>query len=55
MPAHAGQLRLAGMALLGGIGFTMSLFITLRALPGYPLLQMDARNGVFGEASGGAV
>ena len=46
MPAHAGRLQLAGTALLCGIGFTMSLFITILAFPGDPLLQAEAKIGI---------
>ncbi|TCH96333.1 Na+/H+ antiporter NhaA [Roseococcus sp. SYP-B2431] len=46
MPAYAGRLQLAGTALLCGIGFTMSLFITLLAFPGDPLLQAQAKLGI---------
>jgi NhaA family Na+:H+ antiporter len=46
MPAHAGRLQLAGTALLCGIGFTMSLFITLLAFPGDALLQAQAKIGI---------
>jgi len=46
MPAHAGRAQLLGVALLCGIGFTMSIFITLLAFPGNELLQSEAKMGV---------
>ncbi|WP_349679060.1 MULTISPECIES: Na+/H+ antiporter NhaA [unclassified Sphingomonas] len=49
-PAHASQSQLFGMALLCGIGFTMSIFITLLAFPGDPLLQAEAKIGVLMES-----
>ncbi|MYL98572.1 Na+/H+ antiporter NhaA [Novosphingobium sp. FGD1] len=46
MPAHAGRLQMLGASLLCGIGFTMSLFITLLAFPASPLLQAEAKLGI---------
>lgn len=45
-PAGAGALHLWGMALLCGIGFTMSLFITALAFPADPLLVEEAKLGI---------
>jgi NhaA family Na+:H+ antiporter len=45
-PEGAGTLQLWGMALLCGIGFTMSLFIGALAFPGDPLLVDEAKIGV---------
>lgn len=46
MPAHATRTQMFGVALLCGIGFTMSIFITLLAYAGDPLLQTEAKLGV---------
>jgi NhaA family Na+:H+ antiporter len=45
MPAGASWTRLYGIAILGGIGFTMSLFIGMLAFP-EPALSADIRLGV---------
>ncbi|WP_198372181.1 Na+/H+ antiporter NhaA [Roseomonas rosulenta] len=48
MPAYAGRLQMAGIALLCGVGFTMSLFITLLAFPDNAALQAQAKLGILG-------
>lgn len=46
MPIYAGRAQLAGTALLCGIGFTMSIFITLLAFPTDPSAQAHAKIGI---------
>jgi NhaA family Na+:H+ antiporter len=48
MPAYAGRFQMVGVSMLCGIGFTMSLFITLLAFPGDILLQEEAKIGILG-------
>jgi NhaA family Na+:H+ antiporter len=46
LPAHASRIQMLGVSLLCGIGFTMSIFISLLAFPGSPLLQAEAKIGI---------
>jgi NhaA family Na+:H+ antiporter len=46
LPEHASWPQLYGVALLCGVGFTMSLFIGLLAFPGDPALQDAVKIGV---------
>lgn len=55
-PLHASRTQIFGVALLCGIGFTMSLFITLLAFPGDGLLQSEAKLGILaGSLVSGAI
>ncbi|ABY28948.1 hypothetical protein ASF55_17780 [Methylobacterium sp. Leaf119] len=45
-PAHAGWAHIYGVALMCGIGFTMSLFIGLLAFAGTPAVEAETKVGV---------
>ena len=55
LPPGATWLQLWGIALLCGIGFTMSLFIAALAFPGDPALVEDAKLGVLAGSALSAV
>lgn len=46
MPAYASRSQMLGVATLCGIGFTMSIFITLLAFPGNLVTQSEAKIGI---------
>lgn len=55
LPDHANWKQVYGVALLCGIGFTMSLFIGILAFPGSAILQDEVKVGVLlGSALSGA-
>ncbi|HEU0301596.1 MAG TPA: Na+/H+ antiporter NhaA [Longimicrobium sp.] len=47
LPQGIGWEAIRGVSLLGGIGFTMSLFVAGLAFPGAPQLNEDAKIGIF--------
>lgn len=47
LPREASMAQIAGVALLGGIGFTMSIFITQLAFPLAPQHVIAAKTGIF--------
>ena len=54
VPMGAGRLQVLGVSLLCGIGFTMSLFVTMLAFPGMEALQGKAKLGIlFGSGLAG--
>ena len=48
LPQEASWIQLAGVSLLCGIGFTMSLFIGLLAFAHHPVLQSEVKVGILG-------
>ncbi|MFC0282342.1 Na+/H+ antiporter NhaA [Camelimonas abortus] len=48
MPANSRWIHVFGVALLCGVGFTMSLFIGLLAFAGNPALQNEVKLGIIG-------
>ena len=47
LPDGIGWRAIGGVAMLGGIGFTMSLFISALAFPEHPELDEQAKIGIF--------
>ena len=48
LPQNASWLQMLGVAMLCGIGFTMSLFIGLLAFANHPLLEIEVKVGILG-------
>lgn len=48
LPQNASWMQMFGVAMLCGIGFTMSLFIGLLAFASHPLLQSEVKVGILG-------
>ncbi|MEO7014704.1 MAG: Na+/H+ antiporter NhaA [Dokdonella sp.] len=48
LPQNASWLQMLGVAMLCGIGFTMSLFIGLLAFANHPLLESEVKVGILG-------
>lgn len=48
LPQNASWMQMCGVALLCGIGFTMSLFIGLLAFANHPVLQSEVKIGILG-------
>ena len=48
LPQEASWIQLAGVSLLCGVGFTMSLFIGLLAFAHHPVLQSEVKVGILG-------
>lgn len=48
LPQNASWMQMCGVALLCGIGFTMSLFIGLLAFANHPVLQSEVKVGILG-------
>ena len=46
LPTNVTWMQIAGAAWLGGIGFTMSMFIGQLAFPGHPALIEEAKLGI---------
>jgi NhaA family Na+:H+ antiporter len=53
MPGGAGRVKLLGVSVIAGIGFTVALFIASLAYPGAPEMLDEAKMGILGRLAGG--